>query len=374
MKKIVFVMSDTGHGHRAAAKAVSTALTLRYGSAVDCQIVDVFKHYTPFPFRNFPEYYPSIVKHGGRLYDLSFKLSDTPRRTRLLSSMLATVSHSYLRRLPADYPADAMISTHSIITRPSFGAVSRMANRPLLFTLVVDLISAHTFWYDNRADVLLLPTRQAYEAGLKAGVQPDKMHIVGMPVHPDFAQVSRNKRALRQRLGWEVDMPTVLLTGGGDGMGRLHQIATHINESRLPLQLVIITGHNSALKQALDAIHWHHPVRIYGFVNNMYELMAASDLLITKAGSLTLSEACVVGLPMLMYEALPGQEEGNLEYIVEGQAGLYAPSNKTIVRRLRELVLDDRHRLGNYALNARRLGRPDAVWQIAEMIWQRLHD
>jgi 1,2-diacylglycerol 3-beta-galactosyltransferase len=372
MKRIVFLMSDTGNGHRAAAEAISTALKIKYGDAVHCEIVDVFKNYTPFPFRNFPEYYPRIVTRSSRLYGVGYRLSDTPRRARLLASALRVVSRASMHRLSSDYLADAIVSTHSIVTRPSLSAFTNSKNRPQFITVVVDLVSTHMFWYDKRCDLFLLPTEMAYQRGIKAGIQPGKMVVTGMPVHPRFLSSMLDKPTSRNLLGWDRDLPTVLLIGGGDGMGRLYDIAHEINENRLPCQLTIITGRNVALRRRLEAINWNHPVHIYGFANNMYELMSASDVLITKAGSLTISEACVVGLPMLLYEALPGQEEGNLNYIIDFEAGFYAPSTKTIVRRLREMLAEDGSILQRCAANAKKLGRPEAVWQIAESIWNQL--
>lgn len=372
MKRIVFLMSDTGNGHRAAAEAISAALKIRYGDAVQCEIVDVFKHYTPFPFRNFPEYYPKMMVHTSNLYGLSYKLSNTPRRARFLTSVLHAYSYPLIRNLPTDYDADAVVSTHSIITGPSLSAFRRLDKRPLFFTVIVDLVSAHMFWYDTRSDMLLLPTEIAYQNGVNAGVHPNRMVVTGIPVHPDFARSTFDQQTARHELGWEKDLPVILLVGGGDGIGRLYDIADKINDSSIPCQLAIITGRNAKLRQSLESILWKRPVNIYGFTSEMYKMMSASNILITKAGSLTISEAFVAGLPMLLYEALPGQEEGNLRFVVDTETGLYAPSSKTMVRRLRELLVDDDSRLKRYASNAKKLGRPDAVWKIAESIWQQL--
>lgn len=164
------------------------------------------------------------------------------------------------------------------------------------------------------------------------------------------------------------------MVGGGDGMGKLYDIAVEINDSGIPCQLTIITGRNTRLRSVMETINWKIPVHIYGFARNMNELMQASDILLSKAGSLTISEACVMGLPLLLYEALAGQEEGNLQYIIDGQAGLYTPSTQTILRRLKEFLVDDVGKLEFYAANAKKLGKPDAVWDIADKIWQQMSD
>lgn len=372
MKRIVFLMSDTGHGHRAAAEAISAALKHLYGDAVQCEIVDVFKRYTPFPFRNFPEYYPQMMKRGSRLYQLGYKISNTPRRARLLSSALHAFSYPMLRQLTRDYNADAIVSTHSIITAPSLDAFNRLQNRPLFITVVVDLVSTHMFWYDKRSDLLLLPTEIAFQHGVSAGIQPQRMVVTGMPVHPNFIRGPISKAEARSLLGWDPDLPAVLLVGGGDGIGHLYKVADKINKSEIPCQLAIITGRNQRLQKALQSINWNLPVHLYGFTDGMYTMMSSSDVLITKAGSLTISEACVTGLPMILYQALPGQEEGNLDYITSAGAGVYAPSAKTIALKLQEFLAEDGALLKQYAENARKLSRPNAVWEIARSIWEQL--
>lgn len=259
-----------------------------------------------------------------------------------------------------------------MLTHPTFRLASQLKKPPLLFTVVVDLVSTHMFWYDKRTDIFLLPTQAAYERGLKAGVPKGKMLVTGIPVHPNFSSETSDKVAMRKQLGWHEDLPTLLVAGGGDGMGKLYEIASHICDRALPIQVAFVTGRNEMLQRALEGMTWRYPVHVYGFVENMHELMTASDLLVTKAGSLTISEAFVKGLPIVLYGVLPGQEEGNLDYVVDNEAGCYAPSNKTILKRIESILLDSGATLQTFTANARRLGSPNAVWDVADMIWQHL--
>jgi 1,2-diacylglycerol 3-beta-galactosyltransferase len=374
MKKVLFLLSDTGNGHRAAAEAIGTALKIKHGDSVHYDLVDVFKSYTPFPFRTFPEFYPLMVKYSSKLYGMSFNMSNTPRRANLLSWGMYTISQLHLRKITQDYTPDVIVSTHSIITKPVLTAFSRLPQAPPFVTVVVDLVSTHMLWYDNRSDMTLLPTEIAYRKAIEAGLNPQQMILTGPPVNPHFLENITDKASARHELGWDPHLPTILLTGGGDGMGKLYTIARAINESRIGCQLAIITGRNQQLRKELELCQWNQPTHVYGFVHNMYLMMSAADILVTKAGSLTISEACIAGLPMLLYEAIPGQEDGNLTYVVEQQIGKYAPSLRTIVRRIKEWIVDSPLLLEECAIRARLASKPGAVWEIANTIWNQAHN
>jgi 1,2-diacylglycerol 3-beta-galactosyltransferase len=151
-------------------------------------------------------------------------------------------------------------------------------------------------------------------------------------------------------------------------MGPVFKIARSINDQRLDIQLAIIAGRNTALKEKLEACELNQPTSIYPFVNNMAQMMAASDILITKAGPATVSEACVAGLPMILSGHVPGQEDGNVRLVVEQGAGVYAPGPKRVAQALAEWVNNGPDFRQRYAKAAKELGCPEAAWTIAAEI------
>src|SRR5690606_34969262 len=176
------------------------------------------------------------------------------------------------------------------------------------------------------------------------------------------------KPAAREKLGWEADKPAVLLVGGGDGMGPVYHIAREMNRRGLDIQLHIIAGRNRLLQRRLEALDWNQPTRVYPFVVNMPELMAAADILVTKAGPATICEACIAGLPIVLSGAVPGQEDGNVTYVVENGAGVYAPGPVRVADTLAAWVAEGPAALAERAANAKALGRPNAAAEIAEEI------
>ncbi|HRF94872.1 MAG TPA: glycosyltransferase, partial [Aggregatilineales bacterium] len=206
----------------------------------------------------------------------------------------------------------------------------------------------------------------------KLGLLPHRMSVTGLPVHPRFTDSPKDKATVRHEHGWSDDLPVVMLVFGGDGMGQLLQTATAINDKRLKCQLVIIAGKSEERKAQLEAMQWNQPTHIYGFITDMHVKMRGADILVTKAGPATITEATIAGLPMILSGKIPGQEDGNVWHVVDNKAGVYASRPKQVATILEQWLLDERiwH---DYAQNAKKIALPDAVWQIAEGIWEHLH-
>jgi 1,2-diacylglycerol 3-beta-galactosyltransferase len=369
-KRVLFLMSDTGGGHRAAAEAIMAALESRYPGELDMEMVDVFREYMPFPYKYMPEFYPWLIGNSKQSWGFGYKLSNTRARARFFSSSMYAYSEGGLKQMIREHPSDLVVSVHSVLTRPCMEAYARhLKERPQFMVVVTDLVSTHMFWYDRRADRTLVPTQQAYDRGIKAGLASEQMRITGLPVHPKFAEQLTDKAAARAALGWDPDLPAILMVGGGDGMGPLYKTSRAINARNLRCQIVVIAGRNEKLKDNLESSEWNQPTHIYSFVTNMPVLMAAADILVTKGGPATLCEACIAGLPSIVYDAIPGQETGNVEWIVSNNAGVFAPSAREVADTVEHWLAEGKTGLAVRSQAAKAIGKPNAVWDIAEEIY-----
>lgn len=371
MKRILFLFSDTGGGHRAAAEAIRDALLIRHPEEAAVEMVDVFRDYSPFPFKYMPEMYPWIISRGKTSWGWTYNLTNTNSSAQLLSNGMYMSIEKGLTRMFAEHPADAVVCVHSVLMRPSMQALMQQPQRPPFVAVVTDLVSTHHFWYDKHVERCLVPTQAAFERGLRSDLKPEQLRVTGLPVHPQFAQRLKDKTSARKELGWNINLPTVLLIGGGEGMGPLYKTARAINDQNLRCQLVIVAGRNQALREQLESSAWNQPTHIYPFVTNMPLLMAGADVLVTKAGPGTISEACIAGLPVILYDAIPGQETGNIDFVVQSNAGVYAPSARAVTEALSRWLAEGPAGLKRRSDNARRLGRPNAVWDIADEVWEQ---
>lgn len=367
-KRILILMSDTGGGHRAAAEAIRDALYQKYPGETTVDIVDVFVEYSGWPWKKAPEMYPVWINRGKFSWRVGYHISNKPPQVAIMNAYVTNRLAPGLRRMYAEHPADVVVNVHPFMATPALRVLSKLPNRPKFITVVTDLVSAHGIWYQPRADRTLVPSQPAFEIGLDWGVPPDRMRITGLPVHPRFAAGLIAKTEARQKLGWNPDLPAILLVGGGSGIGPLYEIATQIDAIEQSLHIIVIAGRNATLKAELDAYQWKHPATIYGFMTNMPELMAASDVLVTKAGPATISEACMAGLPIILSDVIPGQEYGNVIYLTENGAGVYANTPEKVRVTLADWLSRGKSYLQERSAAALNLAKPDAVWTIAEEI------
>jgi 1,2-diacylglycerol 3-beta-galactosyltransferase len=367
-------MSDTGGGHRAAAEAIRDALYQKHGHrAVSVDMIDVLRDYSPVPLKYAPELYPMWVNRSKKSWEAGYKLSDNSSSARIVSTTIYHTIESGLKRLFREHPSDVIVCVHSLVTRPVMKALMSKPYRPPYMVVVTDLVTTHYLWYEKRVERCLVPTQAAYERGLAAGLTPAQLRVTGLPVHPHFINSLTTKAEARASLGWDADLPAVLLVGGGAGMGPVFKTARTINDRRLNCQLIVIAGRNESLRQQLEACAWNQPTKIYGFRTDMPVILNATDLVVTKAGPATITEACIAGVPMILYDAIPGQETGNVDFIVSNKIGVYAPTPQEISNALSNWLNEGPDNLRRRSERARALSRPNAVFDIADEVWDLAH-
>ncbi len=370
MPHIVYLMSDTGGGHRAACRAIQAALDDLYPNTFTGELVDMWRDYTPFPFNTLPKTYVKWVNWSPTTYAAQYWLNDRIWRAKPLSHALCRQLFPRMRQFFHKYPADLYLCAHSVFVRPGIHALRKLNIAKPFITVITDYALPNIMWYDPRVDLTTIPTEPAYRRGLRLGVPPEKMVLTGAPVHPKFSKLTLSQAEARQALGWSPRARIVLMVGGGDGMGTLPQTARAIDELALDAELVIIAGRNAAMKKSLEERAWRRPTRIYGFVDNIEVMMRAADLLITKAGPATLTEAATVGLPMVISGAIRFQESPNVKYAVSRKAAVYAPSPRKVARAVAELLADDGAQLRVLAEGVRAIAEPHAVTRIAQLVHQ----
>jgi 1,2-diacylglycerol 3-beta-galactosyltransferase len=374
-RRVLVLFSDTGGGHRSAAEALIDAWEAEHPGWVSARMVDVFREYTPFPFNRFGPSYPWLVKHVSGAYAAAFHATDSPRRAEALARACYPCVRPRLLRLLAEHPADVVVSVHPLVNHCVTWAMEEAGLRRPYVTVVTDLWTAHAFWFCRSATRVIVPTEGARERALACGLAPGQVTVRGLPVARRFTEALArvdDRTRLRVRLGLKPRGPVLLLVGGGDGMGRIFEIARAIDAKTADFdpkpQLVVIAGRNAALAERLRATSWHLPVRVEGFVRNMPEWMAAADVLLTKAGPGTITEGLLSGLPIVLTGKIPGQEDGNVAYVVEGGAGVWEPEPEWAAATLRWWLSPGNRAMAMMAARSRGLAEPNAASMIASDI------
>lgn len=361
---IMFLFSDTGGGHRSAAEAIIEAIQLEFPNQIDTNMVDIFKKYAPLPLNYAPEIYPILSRYP-KMWKAGYEVSDGTRRIRAFYDVMWPYLRRAVHQLLRDNPVDLLVSVHQLVNIPILRVKSQSSTR--FVTVVTDLVSTHSAWYHPGADLVIVPTIPAREKALKNGLPPEKVMVIGQPVAEKYTRLCSEKNELREKLNWDKQLLTVLLVGGGEGMGNLERHAKTLNQSNLPIQLVIVAGRNNQLKTKLENQTWNIPTKIYGFVKEMPEFMQAADLLVTKAGPGTISEAFIAGLPLILYSKMPGQEDGNIGYVVNQGAGIWAPHPDAMINCLKSWI-NHPEEMQSVAYRSKQLAKPNASREIAKAL------
>ena len=373
-KKILILTADAGFGHRSVAKAVASALGLEYGSDVEVSIVNPLDdEKAPFVLRDSQADYDKWVKDVPELYQLGYNASDAFVPTRILQSYLSVALLEVMRGILSQYKPDAILSTYPMYQSALITLFHSRKYRVPFYTVVTDLATVHRLWFHPGVDGLLVPNQIVADLALSNQVKGEKIRITGIPVSPAIANEKRSKTDIRKELGWQTDLTTVLAVGS-KRVERLVDALNVINHYGAPLQVAAVTGNDQSLFDELNRIEWHVPAHIYAFVENMAPLLRASDLMICKAGGLIVTESLASGLPLLLIEAIPGQETGNAEYVTSRGAGDMAESPVAILETVHHLLKEDAALLKERARHACGLGMDQAAFDAAHILWKAAHE
>jgi len=357
---IVILTADTGGGHRSVSEALHEALN--DAGQTHVTVVDVFR-YLPWPINQIPKTYLPTVNNAPGMWKFGYDLLSHPALTRLASRhIIPLFTAGGLRRLYAEHVPDLVICTHPVFMHTAMRELRRMRPGAPFASMVTDFAGGHPLWFVPETGVCILPSEELRPMALAAGMPPEKIHITGLPVHRAF---SMNRFVTRRdaRAALKItDIPTLLLVGGGEGMGALDAMAYAVDEAVPAMQKLIVAGRNKAMEERLRAHAWKGATHVFGFVRNMPQLMSASDVIVTKAGPSTLCEALVCGLPILISGFVPGQEEGNVNFIKAHEAGyLLKQPAQELGPLLQRLTADGGAELAALGLRAYALGRPEAA-------------
>ncbi len=350
--RALLIYSRVGGGHLSAARALAEAFEAT--GTVQTGLVDAYLECGRFPITLVPRAYAELARHHPRLWAMLFHGSNqrlNPKR------VLGPFLRDGLRRCIAEMAPDVVISVLPVIN----GLVAEAA--PRTEVVLTDWHSVHRFWVAEGVDHYTAPTESARLDCIRFGASLSAVDVVGIPVRRAFA-VQPATRPKHERF-------TVLMMVGAEGSPRaLHNLRALLR-LQIDAQVIVVCGRNEELLRQVQGLPASVPVQALGFVENIAELMRGADLLVTKAGGLTVAEAFCCSVPVIVYDILPGQEEGNLAYALAQNAVAYARSPSELAPLVAELC-GDRVRRAELAQRGSALARPDAAAQISARILDRL--
>jgi processive 1,2-diacylglycerol beta-glucosyltransferase len=368
LNRLLVLSASYGEGHQQAAYAVRDVLAHK-SPQTQVQVMDYMRAVHPVLDSVAKYCYLKSVRFAPALYGWFYKGTMQIPPQSIIQRQLNSLGIDDLAEKLATFQPDVVLAT---FPTPA-GVVSLLkqqgrTNVPLA-TVITDH-AVHSQWIHPHTDMYFVGSDYVRKGLVARGIDGDAIRVSGIPVRPQFL-ADIDKAAVRAKYGLRPDIPTVLLMGGAYGvLGDIHQICEELFSYPRPVQVLVVTGRNEKMRAQLDASvkNATNTVRVFGFVKEVYELMAVADLMLTKAGGLTISEALAMQVPMLLYRPIPGQEVQNAKFLVRSGVAVLARNRKEVSEHLYELLVnhpEKREIMRSKALKVRKL---DAAEEIANGI------
>ena len=314
--------------------------------------------------------YYRLLRHAPGLWALGYGLGDRLGAESPLAFGVPRLGAGRLARLLETMRPAAVVTVHATpaAAMASLAAAGRAV--PPHTTAVTDFV-AHSQWMPRPVDRYCVAAEEVRNEFVARGIPPDRVVVTGVPVRQEFSRAV-DPAAARRALGLSPDRSTVAAMAGTQGtLGRLHDVVRALLSVERPMQAVVVAGRDGALRERLARMAAGSPVRVVGYVEDVRTLLAAADLLVTKAGGMTLAEATVTGIPLLLYGSLPGQERGNERFASRAGIALVARSRSEL-RRLLDRALSDPQTIERMHGALRRLRRPDAAQHVVDLVLDQI--
>jgi 1,2-diacylglycerol 3-beta-galactosyltransferase len=370
---VLFLVADTGGGHRSAARAVAGALLRACPGRFAPVLLDPLSGPgSSWLLRRVTRLYGPVIRYAPRVWGAAYRASDSEGVMWLLRRTLLRLADRRVIDAAAGLRPAAVVSFHPLATQAAVRAARHGTRAVPAVTVVTDLVSVHTAWRAGRADRIVVPSADAGERCRPGGTAPGRCTELGLPVAAEFSAgppLPRERLLTRRALGVGGRRFLVVVTGGGEGSGpiarQVSALLGHFND----VEVAAICGRNRRLRRRLSKLAARSGGRlaVRGFVTSMAGWLRCADVIVTKAGPSTIAEAACCGAPLLLTSHLPGQEDGNTELVVSAGAGRHVPRVTDLLREVGRLRADPAALDAMRAASAR-LARPRAAAEIAETI------
>jgi processive 1,2-diacylglycerol beta-glucosyltransferase len=368
--RVLIATVTAGAGHLAAAAALDEAWrALRPSDLIDR--VDLVKFFSPLHRRIVSDGYVKLVEHAPEFWGMMFAKTDDPRLARRLNrvrTLFPSQSRARFGRHVKQFKPDVVLCTH-YLPLEILGHLRKKKDgpKPMAVSVITDF-EAHALWMETCVGLYCVAAEETRARLVARGAPAENVVATGIPISARFS-ARPDPMAVRKHAGLRDDLPVLLVLSGGFGMGPVAEILVELDKVERSFQTVVVTGRNEELRRELAALDRKHPTRVVGFASNMHELMGMADLIITKPGGLTSSEALALGKPLFILNPIPGQEAANSDFLLERGAAAKVNRVEDLPYRIDQLL--GSKKLAEMARAARKLGRPGAAREICELVIER---
>lgn len=313
---ILILSASTGGGHMRASKAIESYM-LKQDKDINVKIVDSLLYISPILNKTITSGYVYLATKTPKLYGKLYDLSNKDRKFSNFVTRINNIFANKLLPLIDDFKPDVIITTHPFPTE----MVSRLKlkneiNIPLI--CIMTDYAPHKAWLSEKVDAYIVANDDMVAKMVAQGVSEEHIYPYGIPVDEVFFE-EKEKQLVLEELNLDKNLPTILMMAGSFGVANVFDIYANIIDIDLDFQIILVTGKNKKLYNQFEEVVGNSPknTKLIYFTNEINKFMQASDIIITKPGGLTVTEALACNIPMAIFDAIPGQEEENAEFLIK---------------------------------------------------------
>lgn len=353
-------------GHRQATVAIQQSLR-QLDPDLQTPAINGFGYTYPLLEKVINKTYMSIIKRTPKVWDFLYDNPDVVKNSQSIKNFLHKTSHEKIGALLERYKPDTIVCTQAF-------PCGMVADYKRTFGLKVTLIgvltdfSPHSYWLNEGVDYYVVPSLDVKERFIQKGVSPESIKVYGIPLHPKFS-VRHDPKIVAEKLGLDPQTATVLVMGGGQGLGPIKKIVKSLIKVPMNFQVIVLAGVN---KKILKSLRRHagkssKEILIFEFATNVDELMDLAALIVTKPGGMTTAECLAKGLPMVIVNPIPGQETRNADFLIKKGVGVRVYDPDEVGDEV-EWLLKSPQQLAAMRQAAYENAKPNAALDIARLI------
>ena len=389
IKKVLIMSASTGGGHNRAARAIKEELESRTidNMSIECEIVDSLKLVNNTMDKVISRGYEKSALYTPKAYGSVYRFSETTiaSKNEFKTNPLTSLMARKFKHLLNESTPDLIIGTHPFpmialstlkknnnihsLSRSESFYKSTKVDIPPMISVLTDY-TTHSTWIQNEIDYYIVGHEYVKELLIYEGVDSEKVKAFGIPVGKSFLS-HRDRETVLTELGLSPEKLTVLLMGGSFGAGNIKETLEDLIAIDRDFQILVITGRNEHLKdklsKMLDSTIHNKNICLLGYTNKMNDILASIDVLISKPGGLTTTEALLNDVPMIVPYFIPGQEEENLDFLTNCGAALRT-TKKYSLPVLLKVLIDDPSRLDNLRKNIKSIRKFDSAVNISNLV------
>ncbi|OGX45509.1 MAG: hypothetical protein A3G38_03855 [Omnitrophica WOR_2 bacterium RIFCSPLOWO2_12_FULL_51_8] len=358
-------------GHRSAAEAVGKALKILRPD-IEITGINGFNYTNPITEKIINRIYMGVIKSAPQLWEYLYDNPSVIKRLERIKKNIHKFNSPKLKKLFDKFKPDAVLCTQAF---PCGMVADYKKNFGVKFPLVAVLtdFAPHSFWVYESIDYYITPSDNVSQRLIKKGVPAEKIRSFGIPFDPKFNELL-DKARLFYKFKLDSEVMTLLIMGGGQGLGPIKKIIKSLERIPFPVQEIVACGTNKKLYDSLKSKikKCRQRILLFGYVNNIHELMSVSSVVISKPGGVTTAEALAKRMPMVIVKPIPGQEANNSDYLTEKGAAIRIDDPRDIHFVIEELARSP-DRLNRLLHAAEKISKPNASFDIAKLLIEITH-